>query len=42
MAIASKRRAAKRDKPWPDREMPDLVAMRDDDGVGLFAPAEYR
>ena len=37
-----KRRATKCNQPRPDREMPDRVAMRDDDGVGLFAPAEYR
>ena len=36
------RRAAERDQPRPDREMPDRVAMRDDDGVRLFTPAEYR
>ena len=36
------RRAAKCGKPRPDGEMPDIVAMRDDDGVWLFTPAEYR
>ena len=42
MAIAAKRRAGEGDQPRPDREMPDVVAARDDDRVRFLAPAEDR